>query len=303
MSGDLRTILVFGAGGQVGRELMRRPTPPGFAVIGLAHREADIADGENIARVVRQHRPDVIVNAAAYTAVDKAESDIAAAAAANEVGPRHLAAAAQAAGAVLVHLSTDYVFDGTKADAYVEDDPVAPVSVYGRSKEAGERAVRETMPRHLVLRTAWVYAAHGHNFLRTMVRLARERDLVRVVADQHGTPTSAADIADAIFAIVAKLDEAAAPFGTFHLTNSGRTTWHGFAQAIFAGLDRKGHRLPRLEAITAAEYPTPARRPAMSVLDCGKIERSYGIRLRAWETAVADVLEAQLAAEMERGAV
>ena len=302
MNTPARRVLVFGAGGQVGRELTQRPAPAGFTVVGLNHADADIADRDAVARAVRQQRPEIIINAAAYTAVDKAESEIERAFAINEAGPRHLAAAAREAGALLVHYSTDYVFAGRKAAPYVEDDPIAPTSVYGRSKEAGERALRETTTRHIVLRTAWVYAAHGHNFLRTMLRLARERDVVRVVADQHGTPTSAADIADATFAILARSPDAAR-FGTFHLTNSGRTTWHGFAEAIFAGLARRGVRIPRLEAITTAEYPTPAQRPAMSVLDGGKIERVYGLRPRSWEAALDDTLETLLAAELERGHV
>ena len=302
MTNPARTVLVFGASGQVGRELTQQPAPAGFTVVGLNHTDADIADRNAVVRAVRQHRPEVIINAAAYTAVDKAESEPERAFAINEAGPRHLAAAANEAGALLVHYSTDYVFDGRKATPYIEDDPVAPASVYGRSKEAGERAIRETTPRHIILRTAWVYAAHGHNFLRTMLRLARERDVVRVVADQHGTPTSAVDIVDATFAILAKPPDAAR-FGTFHLTNSGRTTWHGFAEAIFAGLARRGVRIPRLEAIITAEYPTPARRPAMSVLDGGKVERAYGLRPRSWQAALDDTLETLLAAELERGHV
>jgi dTDP-4-dehydrorhamnose reductase len=303
MTDRTRTVLVFGAGGQVGHELMNRSAPQNFALVGFTHAEADIADRKAVADAVRRHRPDVIVNAAAYTAVDKAEADPDRAFAVNETGACNLALAASDSGAVLVHVSTDYVFDGGKADAYVEDDPVAPMSAYGRSKEAGERAVRATLPRHLILRTAWVYAAHGANFLRTMVRLARERDLVRVVADQHGTPTSAADIADAILAVLPRLPEDDAAFGTFHLTNGGRTTWHGFAQAIFAGLARHGDSVPRLEAITTADYPTAARRPAMSVLDCRKIAAAYGIRLRPWQDAVGTTLDALLAREMERGGV
>lgn len=299
----VRTVLVFGAGGQLGRELTRRPAPHGFAVAGLTHADADIADRDAVRRAVAQHRPEIVINAAAYTAVDKAETDVERAFAVNEAAAHHVAVAANDAGAALIHFSTDYVFDGCKSGPYVEDDPVAPMSAYGRSKEAGERAVRETASRHVILRTAWVYATHGHNFLRTMLRLARERDMVRVVADQHGTPTSAADLADATLALLPKLQAAHASFGTFHLTNSGRTTWHGFAQAIFAGLARKGLRAPGLEAITTADYPTPARRPAMSVLDCGKIERIYGLRLRPWEAAVDEALDALLAAEMERGAV
>jgi dTDP-4-dehydrorhamnose reductase len=200
MTDRLRTVLVFGAGGQVGRELIQRAAPRGFTLLGLTHAEADIADRAAVEAAVQRHRPAIIINTAAYTAVDKAEADRDRAFAVNEAGPRHLALAANDIGAALVHLSTDYVFDGRKTDAYVEDDPVAPTSVYGWSKAAGERGVRETIPRHLILRTAWVYATHGSNFLRTMVRLARERGVVRMIADQHGTPTSAADLVDAILA-------------------------------------------------------------------------------------------------------
>jgi dTDP-4-dehydrorhamnose reductase len=300
MSDRLRTVLVFGAGGQVGREIVQRSAPLGFALIGLAHADADIADRAAVADAVQRHRPEIIVNAAAYTAVDKAETDVDHAYAVNETGPRHLASAAKDAGAVLIHVSTDYVFDGGKTVAYAEDDPVAPMSVYGRSKEAGERAVREGAPRHLILRTAWVFAAHGSNFLKTMVRLAPERELVRVVADQHGAPTSAADLADAILAILPRLREGGA-FGTFHLTNAGQTSWHGFAQEIFAGLARHGKPVPRLEAISTADYPTPARRPTMSVLDCKKIADAYGIRLPSWQHGVDTTLRALLAGEMERG--
>jgi dTDP-4-dehydrorhamnose reductase len=294
-------ILVFGAGGQVGRELMRAAVPRGLALLGLHQAEADISDREAVLRAVRQHRPAIIINAAAYTAVDKAESDSARAFAVNEVGPRNLAMAANEIGAILVHFSTDYVFDGIKTTAYHEDDPVGPIGIYARSKEAGERAVRESTPRHLILRTAWVYAAHGHNFLRTMLRLAGERDVVRVVADQHGTPTAAADLAKAVLALLPKLALADASFGTFHLTNAGRTTWHGFAQAIFARLAHRGCRTPRVEAIMTVDYPTPARRPEMAVLDCGKIARVYAIHLRAWEEALGETFEQLMAAELQRG--
>jgi dTDP-4-dehydrorhamnose reductase len=302
MTDRARKVLVFGAGGQVGRELTQRPVPAGFAVAGLARAEGDITDRAAVEDAVRRYQPDMIVNAAAYTAVDKAESEPDRAFAVNEDGARHLASAAKDVGAVLVHFSTDYVFDGRKSDPYVEDDPVAPVSAYGRSKEAGERAVRATTPRHIILRTAWIYAAQGHNFLRTMLRLAGERDLVRVVADQEGAPTCAADVADATLKILTSSPDRKEAFGTFHLTNYGRTTWHGFAQAIFGCLARRGERIPRLEAITTAEYPTPAGRPAMSALDCGKIERAYGIRLRPWEAAAAETIDTLLAANMERGA-
>jgi dTDP-4-dehydrorhamnose reductase len=301
MIGRLRNVLVFGAGGQVGRELMQRPTPQGLAILGLTRAQADIADHKAVEEAVQQHQPDIIVNAAAYTAVDKAESELDRAFAVNQTGPRNIAAAAQDIGAVLVHLSTDYVFDGRKTKAYVEDDPVAPVSVYGQSKAAGEREVRKTISRHLILRTAWVYAAHGSNFLKTMVRLARERKVVRVVADQYGAPTSAADLADAILTILPRLTERDAARGTFHLTNAGWTTWNGFAREIFIGLTQSGHPAPRLEAITSTDYPAPAQRPVMSVLDCQKILGAYGIRLRLWQDAVKATLAALLAFEVDGG--
>jgi dTDP-4-dehydrorhamnose reductase len=301
MTGRLRTVLVFGAGGQVGRELMRRPAPQGFSIFGLTHAESDISDRKMIDEAVQRHSPDIIVNAAAYTAVDKAEVDVDRAFAVNELGARNLASAAQSIGAVLVHLSTNYVFDGRKTEAYVEDDPVAPSNTYGHSKEAGERHIRETTPRHLILRTAWVYSTHGSNFLKTMVRLAREREVVRVVSDQHGTPTSATDLTDAILAIFSRLSETIASFGTFHLTNAGRTTWDGFAREVFTNLAQRGDPVAQLEAIGTADYPTVAKRPAMSVLNCQKISSAYGIRLRPWQTGIAATLNTLLASELEGG--
>jgi dTDP-4-dehydrorhamnose reductase len=269
----LRNVLAFGAGGQVGRELMQRPAPRGFAILGLTHAQTDIADRKAVEEAVQQHRPDIIVNVAAYTAVDKAESELDRTFAVNETGPRNIAAAAQDIGAVLVHLSTDYVFDGSKTEAYVEDDPVAPVSVYGQSKEAGEREVHKTI----------------------------SRKMIRVVTDQCGTPTSATDLADAILAILPRLTERDAARGTFHLTNAGWTTWNGFAQEIFLGLTRHGCPTPRLETITTTNHLTPAQRPAISVLNCQKIFGAYGIRLRPWEDAVKATLAALLALEVDGG--
>jgi dTDP-4-dehydrorhamnose reductase len=305
MSSAGNSILLFGAAGQVGNALRQRPAPPGFRLIGLTRAEVDITDRAAVLHAVERHRPAVIVNAAAYTAVDKAETDTQTAFAVNAEGARSLASAAREAGASIIQLSTDYVFDGAKASPYREDDAVGPMSAYGRSKEAGERAVRAANPRHVILRTAWVYAAHGNNFMNTMLRLGAERDVVRVVADQHGTPTAADDIADAVLCVAVRLTQPEPAFGTFHLTNSGRTTWYGFASRIFAAMAARGGRVPRLEAITTAEYPTPARRPAMSVLDCGKLAGTYGIRLRAWEEALDQVLSPLLGNRMAvaRGAV
>jgi dTDP-4-dehydrorhamnose reductase len=291
MNASSGAILVFGAGGQVGHELMSR-AHPGTSVIGLTHADADICDANVVSTVVGHYGPVAIVNAAAYTAVDKAESEVARAFEVNETGCRNLARAATLNNAVLIHLSTDYVFDGSKREPYVEDDPTKPLNAYGRSKEAGERVVRAECPRHIVLRTAWVYSAHGANFVKTMLQLAAERDVVRVVDDQRGTPTSASDISQAIYSIIAKLGDGTAGFGTFHLTNSGYTTWHGFAARIFDAVAARGGRVPRLEAITTSDYPTPAIRPKNSMLNCNRVREAYGIVLRPWESALDDVLSA-----------
>jgi dTDP-4-dehydrorhamnose reductase len=288
-----RTLLVLGAGGQVGRELTDLPAPSNWNIIGLSHMDLDIADRDAVARAINRFRPAVVANAAAYTAVDKAETESDRAFAINRDGPRHIASAAAAIDAAVVHISTDYVFDGNKQTPYEESDPVAPANVYGASKEAGEREVREANPRHVIIRTAWVFASHGQNFLRTMVRLAGERDVVRVVADQYGTPTAAADIANAILAIATRLDRVQA-YGLYHLTYAGRTTWHGFASHIFADLSRRGMHVPALEAIATKDYPTPARRPPMSVLNCSKLAATFGISLRSWEGGVDETLRALL---------
>lgn len=294
------TILVFGAGGQVGRELVDGGKPAGLSIVGLQRSDADISDAEAVRRAVERYRPAIVVNAAAYTAVDKAETEPALAHAVNAEGARHIAGAARALDAPIIHLSTDYVFAGTKGCPYDEDDAVGPVSVYGRTKEAGERAVREANPRHVILRTAWVYGRQGHNFVKTMLRLASERDVIRVVADQHGTPTAAIDLAQAIFAIIARLSRSEPAFGTFHLTNSGHTTWHGLAQRIFTFSAERGLRAPTLQAIATSDYPTAARRPAMSILDCSKISAAYGIRLRAWQDALDDVLRSLLTVDQTK---
>lgn len=280
------TLLVLGAGGQVGTELRRAKLPPGMTLTALDRTGLDITDRAAIDAVIRRELPDLIVNAAAYTAVDKAESDIDTAFAVNATAPSHIAAACAENGVPLIHISTDYVYDGTKAGAYVEDDPIDPLGVYGRSKAAGDAAVAAALAEHVILRTAWVYSAHGGNFVKTMLRLASERPSLRVVADQHGSPTAAADIAAAIIAIAARIGAGEGHWGVFHFSGGGTTTWHGFAEAIVA---LAGKNVP-IEAITTADYPTPARRPANSVLDCGKIAAAYSIAARPWREALAEVV-------------
>lgn len=299
------TSLVFGANGQVGQELLLALAPLGEVVgttrsgtlpDGSTCLAADFSDPESVVALLETTRPTRVINAAAYTAVDKAESEPAAAQAANAETPGAIARWCAARNVPLVHYSTDYVFDGNGSRPYRPDDATAPLGVYGASKLAGEEAIRSAGGRHLIFRTAWVYAAHGQNFLRTMLRVGAEREVLRVVADQIGTPTPAALIADVTAQI---LRDGAAVSGTWHLTATGKTSWHGFAQAIFEGAVERGliARAPTVEAITTADYPTPAKRPAYSGLDTMTLERDFGIRLPDWQAALDGVLDTLAAAQ------
>jgi dTDP-4-dehydrorhamnose reductase len=284
-------VLVLGAGGQVGRELCRHSWPEDARPTALDRLGLDITCREAVFATIGGTCPDIVVNAAAYTAVDRAESEPNAAWATNCIGPSNIAAACRESGISLIHISTDYIFDGTRSGAYREDDPANPLGVYGVSKEAGERAVRAALREHIVLRTAWVYSKHGHNFVKTMLRLARERPVLRVVRDQIGSPTSAADIADAIVQIAQRIANGNAAWGTYHFAGAGAVTWHGFAEAVFDLASRWRGPPPRVESITTADYPTPARRPSNSVLDCSRISAAFGIRPRPWRAALAEVIE------------
>src|SRR6516164_4784107 len=226
-------ILVFGAGGQIGREVCRAAWPPRYAILPLDRNAVDIANSAAVSAVLDRETPDLAINLAAYTAVDRAESEPETAWAANCAGAAHIAAACGDTAVPLIHLSTDYVFDGRKADPYREEDAVGPLCVYGCSKEAGERAVRAAVAHHIILRTAWVYGAHGTNFVKTMLRLGAERPLLRVVADQRGCPTSAAEIATALIVIARHIERGTTNWGTFHFSAAGSTSWHGFAEEIF----------------------------------------------------------------------
>jgi dTDP-4-dehydrorhamnose reductase len=295
-------ILVFGGNGQLGQELARAGAQRRVPLVGLGRSETDIADAAAIARAIAQHRPQLVVNAAAYTKVDLAETEVEAARLGNEIGPGLLAKACADAGVPLVHISTDYVFDGTKSGPYVETDPVAPTGSYGRSKAAGEAAVRAANPHHVIIRTAWVYGAFGNNFLKTMLRLAATRDELRVVADQRGCPTSTADLADAILGIAPRLIAGEDLWGTYHFAGSGVTTWHGFASRIVAAQAPLTGRTPRVTPITSADYPTPARRPANSALDCGKFARVFGIHARPWEDEADRITCAVVSAQLGKAA-
>jgi dTDP-4-dehydrorhamnose reductase len=290
-------ILVFGGNGQLGRELARASAARQIPLTALSRGQADILDRTAVGEAFASQRPSLVVNAAAYTKVDLAETEAEAARQGNEIGPAIVGEACAAAGVPLVHISTDYVFDGRKLDAYVEGDPVAPIGAYGRSKAAGERAVRQAAAQHLIMRTSWVYGEFGHNFLKTMLRLATTRDELRVVDDQRGRPTSTRDLADAILRIAPRLVARDEVWGTYHFAGAGVTTWHGFAGRIVAAQAPITGRKPRVTAITSAEFPTPARRPANSELDCSLFERTFGFGGRPW-TEEADAITALLAAEM-----
>lgn len=278
----MKRILLTGRRGQVGWELERSLSPLG-AVVGCDHAALDLADPDRIRALLRELRPAVVVNAAAYTAVDKAETETEQAFAINGSAPGVLAEEAKRLGALLVHYSTDYVFDGTKAAPYTEADTPNPLNTYGRSKLAGEQAIRQVDGEYLILRTSWVYGLRGNNFLRTIMRLAETRPLLRVVGDQVGAPTWCRSIAETTAALLARND---GPRGLFHLTAGGETSWHGFASAIVAALPSTA----TVERIATVDYPLPARRPANSRLDCARL-RELGIALPSWESQLALCLD------------
>lgn len=284
-----RKILLLGGSGQVGQELRRLALPAGVTLTAPSRAEADIANAAAIGDLVAASAWSAVINTAAWTAVDAAEDAVADAFAANALGPAILADSTRRRNIPLIHVSTDYVFDGTKPSPYAEDDRTAPLGVYGASKLAGEDAVRTGNPHHVIVRTAWVYGGPGKNFLSTMLRLAGERDTLKVVDDQRGTPTAARDLAGALAAIALR-DDLRERRGIYHFANRGETTWCGFAQAIFALSAARGGPSPTVLPITTSEFPTPARRPANSRLDTSRIERDFGIVPRQWEDALAAVM-------------
>ena len=297
-------ILLTGAGGQLGWEVARRVQAP-LTVRAMSHAQLDITDREKVLATVAAVVPRVVVNAAAYTAVDDAEANASAAYAVNRDGPAYLAEACARHDLPLIHVSTDYVFDGSKTAPYTEDDSTAPLGVYGESKRGGELVVREGCARHVILRTAWVHGVHGRNFVKTILRLGREQDVLRIVDDQYGGPTFAGDLANAVIAVARRMVDGTSPsngIGTFHCTGSGVTTWCGLARRVFDIIAPKIGKMPEIAAITTAEYPTRARRPVNSLLDCGKLARTYGVVLRPWEEALAEMLVETLDTDISAGA-
>jgi dTDP-4-dehydrorhamnose reductase len=294
------SILLTGVNGQVGHELQAK-LAQNNQVFALTREQLDLTRPDEIRRVVREIKPNLIINPAAYTAVDKAESEAELAHAINAIAPQILAEEAAKLNAPLIHFSTDYVYDGTKKSAYIETDATNPVSVYGKSKLAGEDAIRAVGLPHLILRTSWVYGAYGKNFLKTIVRLASERDSLRIVADQFGAPTSSESIADALLQVMHEWQPSdAAQSGIYHFTNAGKTSWHGFSCEIVNEYNRLAveKKWPALQAlveninaITTADYPTPAARPENSSLDNCKLLNSFGVLLPSWQQGLQQVMQ------------
>ncbi|QEA15830.1 dTDP-4-dehydrorhamnose reductase [Novosphingobium ginsenosidimutans] len=285
------TVLVTGGTGQVGLELLRQSWPADVTVLAPARDQLDLASGDSIAAWFASREVHCIINPAAYTAVDLAEDNVGAAFLANAQGPAWLADIARQRDIPLLHVSTDYVFDGSLDRPYHEEDPVSPLGAYGASKLAGELAVRAGAPRHVILRTAWVISAQRNNFLKTMLRLAAERPELSVVADQHGCPTSARDIAATLRTIaLAHLADGSAPSGTYHFVNDGSTTWHGLAEAVMAASRAHGGAAVPVRPIASADFPTRARRPGNSRLGTAKIRSDFGIAPRPWQDIVEQIV-------------
>jgi dTDP-4-dehydrorhamnose reductase len=291
-------LLIVGNQGQLGRELELRGIAAGFELTGIDLPKLDLTRPDQVKAILEHSGAPLVVNAAAYTAVDKAESEPELAFAVNADGPRHLADQCHRLGLALIHVSTDYVFDGTATRPYLETDPISPIGVYGQSKADGEVAVSSRLSRHLILRTSWLYGLYGANFVKTMLRLGKQRQSLSVVADQQGCPTCAADLAEAILAVASRFSQGSpVVWGTYHYCGQGITTWHQFAETIFE-LARPLTDLcvTHVEAIATSAYPTAARRPAFSALDCQKIRQNFDIAARPWRESLAQTLKQILAA-------
>jgi dTDP-4-dehydrorhamnose reductase len=296
-------ILVAGQTGQLARSLIEEARARGVSLRAMEPPELDLVDPDSIKRAIVAVAPCAVINAAAYTAVDRAEADAERAFAINRDGAGRLAEAAAHLGVPFIHVSTDYVFDGTKDTPYNEDDLPAPINVYGQSKLAGEHLVHEVHPAALIVRTSWVYSRYGQNFVKTMLRLAESREEVAVVDDQHGAPTAAHELAHAILDLMERLTQDNKPGAArlYHLTAGGETTWCGFARAIFAGWARRGHRELVVRPITTAQYPSAVRRPRNSRLECSRIAREFGVRLSPWEVSLEICLDELSETRVEAG--
>lgn len=285
-------VLVTGCHGQVGRHLVRVLTQKKVKLLSLDRSQLDISDKNAVSEIVRSFSPDYIINAAAYTAVDKAEDEAELSFAINGDGPKFLAQAAESGGAVMIHISTDYVFSGEEQVPYKESDPIGPQSIYGKSKLAGELAVADVCTRHLIMRTSWVFNEHGHNFVKTMLRLGAERDSLCIVGDQFGGPTYAGDIAKALCAMVEFVENTGeAEWGIYHFSGAPHVSWYEFASEVFDHAKKAAvlEETPLLTAIPSSHFPTPAKRPSNSRLNCDKIARKFEIQPSDWLSALKDI--------------
>ncbi|MEW6673154.1 MAG: dTDP-4-dehydrorhamnose reductase [Thermodesulfobacteriota bacterium] len=286
-------ILITGANGQLGRELLLQGRESGFELFATDMQELDITAANDVENAIARFKPFLVINAAAYTQVDKAETEPALAYRINAEGPANIAGACRSAGIGLIHISTDYVFDGGKNTPYSESDPVNPAGIYARSKADGEARVRSMLSAHIIVRTSWLYGVFGHNFVKTMLRLGREGKVIRVVNDQFGSPTSAVDLSRAVLKIASDIHRnSTVPWGTYHYCGKGITSWHAFAENIFSlAAPYRLFEPPVVEAISTDQYPTPAKRPRFSALDCSLIHQVFDISARPWPESLASVMK------------
>ncbi len=285
-------LLIFGKTGQVASALQELTKSTDREAVFLDRTQADLSKPETLEKIIKHHKPSLVINAAAYTAVDKAEEEQALAYTINGESPTEMASTCAELEIPMIHLSTDYVFKGDGSSPLNEEKPIKPINTYGASKALGEEGIRNILDQHIIIRTAWVYGVHGHNFLKTMLKLA-DREDIRVVADQYGTPTTAQSIARAILKISDAVLAGKQHFGTYHFTGGGQTTWHSFACEILNQAKQIGltNAVPKIHPVATAEYPTPAERPSWSVLNCQKIVKDYQVEIEDWEVGVKRILE------------
>lgn len=282
-------IIIFGANGQLGQELMAYPVPASWVVVGLSRTQVDITHAEQVSQALRQHQPDVMINAAAYTQVDRAETEVAAARAINVEGPMVLARASRESKIPLIHLSTDYVFNGQSPEPYRESDATDPQSVYGLTKLQSEQAIAAEALQYVIIRTSWVFGRYGKNFVKTMLKLMQERTTLSVVNDQLGGPTATIDLARMLWAVSQRIVQPGfREWGLYHYCGAPAVTWYEFAKAIMPIAERQGGAIKELLPISTAQYPTPAKRPAYSVLDTGKMERVFNVKAGDWRRALQE---------------
>lgn len=286
-------MLIIGSKGQLGWELTRQCKNHGFSSMALDLPELDITDLPQVENTISDYKPSIVINASGYTNVDNAETQAGAAFAVNSEGPANLAETCAKHKISFIHISTDYVFDGSKGEPYFETDSVSPLGIYGQSKEEGESRVRSMLEHHIIIRTSWMYGVHGHNFVKTMLRLGNEKEIIKVISDQYGCPTCAFDLAEAIMNISGQIaSDSKTAWGTYHYCGHGITTWHGFTKEIFEIASKyRRFKISNVEAITTAEYPTKAKRPPFSALDCNLIKKSFGINTKPWKESLKKTIE------------